>query len=90
MGFPTPWELWLSGRQLDDLENILFEPRSMERGFFRAESLKRIFAEHRTRKRDHSNRIWRLFNIEIWHRVMIDGEPAASVAARLASQPVAV
>jgi asparagine synthase (glutamine-hydrolysing) len=90
MGFPTPWELWLSGQQLDDLENILLEPRSMERGLFRPDTLNRLFAEHRMRKRDHSNRIWRLVNLEIWHRVMIDGEPAASVAARLASQPVAV
>jgi asparagine synthase (glutamine-hydrolysing) len=88
MGFPTPWELWLAGQQLNDLENILLEPRSVERGLFRSDAVKRIFAEHRSRERDHNNRIWRLINLEIWHRVMIDGEAAVSVAARLTSRSV--
>jgi asparagine synthase (glutamine-hydrolysing) len=90
MGFPTPWERWLAGRQLDDLESLLLEPRSLERRFFRPEAIKRIFAEHRARQRDHGNRIWRLMNLEIWHRVMIDGESPSSVAARLASHAVTV
>ena len=34
MGFPTPWEYWLAGPQLDDLERMLLEPRSTERGLF--------------------------------------------------------
>ena len=90
MGFPTPWELWIDGQQLHTLERLLLEPRSSERKLFRQEAVKRIFTEHRERKRDHSNRIWRLINLEIWHRIMIDGEDAESVAAGLASQAVAV
>ncbi len=90
MGFPTPWELWLAGPHLETLEHMLLEPRSMERGLFRPEAMKRIFAEHRAKARDHCNRIWRLINLEIWHRVMIDGEAAASVAARLTAQPATV
>jgi asparagine synthase (glutamine-hydrolysing) len=85
MGFPTPWEYWLAGPQLDDLEHMLLEPRSTARRLFRPEVVKRIFAEHRARTRDHGNRIWRLINLEIWHRVMIDGEPAESAAANLSS-----
>ena len=91
MGFPTPWEYWLAGPQLDDLEHMLLEPRSTERGLFRPEAVKRIFAEHRAQARDHGNRIWRLINLEIWQRVMIDGEPAETAAAHLSSsKPVAV
>ncbi|HEY4765079.1 MAG TPA: asparagine synthase (glutamine-hydrolyzing) [Candidatus Sulfotelmatobacter sp.] len=85
MGFPTPWEYWLAGPQLDDLELLLLEARSTERRLFRPEAVKRLFAEHRTKLRDHGNRIWRLINLEIWHRVMIDGEPAESAAAHLSS-----
>jgi asparagine synthase (glutamine-hydrolysing) len=85
MGFPTPWEYWLAGPQLDDLEHMLLGPRSTARRLFRPEVVKRIFAEHRARTRDHGNRIWRLINLEIWHRVMIDGEPAESAAATLSS-----
>src|SRR6202011_5353696 len=60
MGFPTPWEYWLSGPQLDDLERMLLEPRSTERGLFRPQAVKQIFVEHRSKTRDHGNRIWRL------------------------------
>jgi asparagine synthase (glutamine-hydrolysing) len=91
MGFPTPWEYWLAGPQLDDLERMLLEPRSTERRLFRSDVVKRIFAEHRAKVRDHGNRIWRLVNLEVWQRVMIDGEPVEAAAARLSSsKPVAV
>jgi asparagine synthase (glutamine-hydrolysing) len=87
MGFPTPWEYWLSGPQLDDLEQVLLEPRTIERGLFRPETVRRIFAEHRAKTRDHGNRIWRLLNLEIWHRVLIDGEPMEAVSVSGASSP---
>jgi asparagine synthase (glutamine-hydrolysing) len=90
MGFPTPWEYWLAGPQLDDLEQMLLAPRSMERQLFRSDVVKRVFAEHRAKVRDHGNQIWRLINLEIWQRIMLDGEPAAAVAAHLSSsKPVA-
>jgi asparagine synthase (glutamine-hydrolysing) len=76
MGFPTPWEYWLSGPQLDDLERMLLEPRSTERRLFRPEAVKQLFAEHRSKSRDHGNRIWRLLNLETWHRVCIENEAA--------------
>ncbi len=70
---------------------MLLEPRSSDRGYFQPEALKRIFAEHRNKFRDHGNKIWRLMNLEVWQRVMVDGEPAESVAAQLNSQaPVRV
>jgi len=82
MGFPTPWEYWLGGPQLDELERMLLAPRSVQRGFFRPEVIKNIFAEHRARRRDHGNRIWRLLNFETWYRIMIDGETVESPAER--------
>ena len=85
MGFPTPWDHWLSGPQLDDLERMLLAPRSLERGFFRKEILQRIFAEHRRKVRDHGNRIWRLLNFEIWQRVVIDREPLEAVTREFVS-----
>jgi asparagine synthase (glutamine-hydrolysing) len=79
MGFPTPWAYWLAGPQLADLERLLMEPRTGQRGLFHPEILKRLFAEHRAAYRDHGNRIWRLLNLELWLRVCVDGEPAADV-----------
>lgn len=90
MGFPTPWEQWLAGPQLDELERMLLERRAVDRRLFRADAIKDVFAEHRKKMRDHSNRIWRLINLEVWMRVMIDGEGAASVGAQLCGRSAAV
>ncbi len=72
MGFPTPWSGWLVGEQLQDIENLLLEPRSVQRNLFQRDAIGGLFAEHRTRARDNSNRIWRLLNLELWFRVFID------------------
>jgi asparagine synthase (glutamine-hydrolysing) len=80
MGFPTPWEYWIAGPQLEDLERMLLEPRTVERRLFQPAVVKRLFAEHRARSRDNGNRIWRLLNLETWCRVMVDGEPPENVA----------
>ena len=37
-------------------------------------AVRRLFAEHRAKQRDHGNRIWRLLNLELWFRVCIEGE----------------
>jgi asparagine synthase (glutamine-hydrolysing) len=74
LGFPTPWSGWLVGAQLDDIERLLLEPRSMNRGFFQRAAVEKLFREHRARYRDHYDRIWRLLNLEIWHRVCLEGE----------------
>ena len=72
MGFPTPWSGWLVGQQLQDIENLLLEPRSRSRNLLRAEAVRRIFAEHSSGVRDNSNRIWRLLNLELWFRIFIE------------------
>ena len=89
MGFPTPWVSWLRQR-LDWLEAMLLEPRTLNRGLFQAEAIVRLFREHQSGRRDHSEQIWRLLNLEIWHRVFMDGErPAASemLPAAASSRP---
>jgi asparagine synthase (glutamine-hydrolysing) len=72
MGFPTPWSGWLVGDQLQELENLLLEPRSQQRNLFQRDAIRGLFAEHRTNTRDNSNRIWRLLNLELWFRVFVD------------------
>ena len=72
MGFPTPWSEWLAGEQLQELENLLLEPRSTRRNLFRPDAIRTIFAQQRARIRDNSARIWRLLNLELWFRVFVD------------------
>lgn len=74
LGFPTPWSGWLSGPQLDTIESLVLEPRSLDRGYFKPSALEKLFRQHRASYRDHYDRIWRLLNLELWHRVCLEGE----------------
>jgi asparagine synthase (glutamine-hydrolysing) len=75
LGFPTPWATWMAGPQLNTVEQLLLEPRSLQRGIFRPGKLRELIAQHRARSHDHADRLWRLLNLELWHRVFLEGEP---------------
>ena len=88
LGFPTPWSGWLAGPRLETIRAMLTEPRSLERGYFRREAIDKLFDDHRAKHRDNYDRIWRLLNLELWHRVCLEGESHDEVGAsemRLAS-----
>jgi asparagine synthase (glutamine-hydrolysing) len=74
LGFPTPWSGWLAGPRLESIRQMLLEPRSLDRGYFRREAVEQLFNEHRDKHRDNYDRIWRLLNLELWHRVCLEGE----------------
>jgi len=75
LGFPTPYSQWLSGPQVDVVKDLLLESRTLNRGLFKAESVRRLLMEHRTNHRDHADKLWRLLNLEVWHRVFVDRDP---------------
>ncbi len=79
LGFPTPWSGWLAGPRLETIREMLLEPRSLDRGYFRREAIERLFNEHRDKHRDNYDRIWRLLNLELWHRVCLEGEPHGEI-----------
>jgi hypothetical protein len=58
---------------------MLLEPRSLDRGYFRREAIERLFNEHRTKHRDNYDRIWRLLNLELWHRVCLEGDAHSEI-----------
>jgi asparagine synthase (glutamine-hydrolysing) len=74
LGFPTPWEFWLSGPKSETIEKLLLHPRTTERGLVRPEAVQTLFAEHRAGYRDNATRIWRLLNLELWDRVFLEGD----------------
>jgi asparagine synthase (glutamine-hydrolysing) len=90
LGFPTPWSGWLAGPSLDRIESLLTEPRSEARNLFRPAAVSRLFQEHRTKHRDHYDRIWRLLNLELWFRVFLEGESHESGMKRLEEAKSAV
>jgi len=81
LGFPTPWSGWLSGPRLQTIREMLLEPRSLNRGYFRREAVEKLFHDHFSQHRDNADRIWRLLNLEMWHRVCLEGEPHEEVGS---------
>jgi asparagine synthase (glutamine-hydrolysing) len=75
VGFSTPLGNWLLGPQLDQIQGMLLDSRSLDRKLFKPESLRKLFVEHRRRSRDHADKIWRLLNLELWQRVFLDRDP---------------
>jgi asparagine synthase (glutamine-hydrolysing) len=74
LGFPTPWEFWLSGPKSEAIEKLLLEPRTIGRQLVRSEAVQQLFCEHRAGHRDNATRIWRLLNLELWHRLFLEGD----------------
>lgn len=66
-GFVMPVALWLRGELKGWAESLLGQ--LAQRGYFEPNALQTIFQEHLTSKRDHSQLIWTLVVLEIWHQL---------------------
>ncbi|MBI3932742.1 MAG: asparagine synthetase B, partial [Acidobacteria bacterium] len=79
MGFPVPVGRWLRGRFWPVVEEFVLGPRAQARRLFDPAPLRRLADEHRAGAADHGDRLWLLVNLEIWHRVFVEGEDASAV-----------
>jgi asparagine synthase (glutamine-hydrolysing) len=81
MGFPVPVGRWLRGPFWPLVRECVLSPRAAERGLFQPAELLRLAAEHRSGAADHGERLWLLVNLELWHRVCVEGESTAVAQA---------
>jgi asparagine synthase (glutamine-hydrolysing) len=83
MGFPVPVGRWLRGAFWPVVEDLVVGGRAIDRGLFNASALRELAHAHRAGRGNHGDRLWLLANLEIWHRVFVDGEavPAMRAAA---------
>ena len=72
-GFGVPIGAWLRGELRPWVEDLLLDPRSLERGYFDPEGVRRLLSEHLDGGADHTNRVWNLAVLELWHRSWVDG-----------------
>ena len=79
MGFPVPIGSWFRGAHRSIIDEFVLGERATGRGLFDAPYVRAIVDEHASGLRDHSERLWALANVEIWHRIFIDGEAPADV-----------
>ena len=73
-GFALPIGTWFRGELRELPREILLDSRSLERGFFREEGLRRILDDHVAGVRDNTNKIWALIQLELWLQTFIDAE----------------
>jgi len=72
MGFGVPVGDWLRGELRPLLEDLLLSPRTLARGYFQPNILRRYVHEHAERCQDHTHRLWALLWLELWHREFVD------------------
>jgi asparagine synthase (glutamine-hydrolysing) len=87
MGFPTPWSAWLSGPKWEWVAGLLIEPRSRARGLFEPHAVRRILDEHKSGRHDRTDQVWRLLNLELWHRIFVDDDADYFAQAESVSAP---
>jgi asparagine synthase (glutamine-hydrolysing) len=71
-GFAMPLVHWIRNELKDLIVTVLLEPRTLQRGYFHPDGVKRLLDEHFQERRDHSARIWRLLIFELWHRNFLE------------------
>jgi asparagine synthase (glutamine-hydrolysing) len=71
-GFAMPLVHWIRNELKDLIMTVLLEPRTLQRGYFNPESVRRLLDEHFRGRRDHSHEIWRLLIFELWHRNFLE------------------
>jgi asparagine synthase (glutamine-hydrolysing) len=72
MGFGVPLTAWFREELRDLPAEVLLDPRSLGRGYFRRAEIECLIGEHRAHVADHSLRLWVLLQLEMWHREVLE------------------
>jgi len=72
MGFGVPLQRWFREELRQPVHDVLLSSRTASRGYFRRTAVEKLLREHMQGNADHSYRLWALFYLELWHRVVID------------------
>ncbi|RPJ66868.1 MAG: asparagine synthase (glutamine-hydrolyzing), partial [Acidobacteria bacterium] len=74
MGFPVPFGQWLRGPWARVVREVLLDRRSRERGLIDPAAVEALTREHEAGRRDATEPLWSLLNLELWYRTFIDGQ----------------
>jgi len=72
MGFGVPVGRWFREDLKDYISDTLLCSESLERGYFKPETLRILVKEHTEGRKDYSFHLWALLMLELWHRRFID------------------
>jgi asparagine synthase (glutamine-hydrolysing) len=71
-GFGVPIGHWFRGEMKGFLREILLTEKSLNRGLFKPEAVRRLVDDHVAGRADHSHRLWTLLMLELWFNRFID------------------
>jgi asparagine synthase (glutamine-hydrolysing) len=71
-GFGVPIGEWINSQLRAQINETLYEKRTLERGYFEKSYIKTLLDEHTKKRRDHSDALWILWMLELWHRRFAD------------------
>ena len=74
MGFGVPISRWFRNELKKYVYEILLDPRTLNRGYFKREGIEHLLNDHIELRYDHSARIWALLVLEMWFRIFVDKE----------------
>ena len=74
MGFGVPISRWFAKELKDYIREILLDPKTLNRGYFKKEGIVQLLNEHIELRYNHSARIWALLVLELWFRLFVDKE----------------
>ncbi|MEW6329959.1 MAG: asparagine synthase (glutamine-hydrolyzing) [Pseudomonadota bacterium] len=71
-GFPVPIARWFRTDLRDKAREILLDPKSVGRHYFKKSYVENVLDKHANGREDLSRRIFSLLTLELWHRKYID------------------
>jgi asparagine synthase (glutamine-hydrolysing) len=80
-GFGFPIAHWLRSEMSGFLRHVVAQSRWIAQGIFEPDTVNLLVEEHLAGKRDHNFRLWILMNLEIWHRLLIEGQSVEETTA---------
>ncbi len=82
MGFGIPLGAWFRGGLKNFWEEHVLSPKALARGYFNEATLRGLWAENQSGKRDHGYRLWALLMLELFHRHADEALAAPAIAVR--------
>lgn len=73
-GFSPPEGSWYRDKSLPYIKEILFDKKSLNRGYFDPKFIKNVIVEHTSGKINHRLLIWSLLSFEWWCRIFLDNQ----------------
>jgi asparagine synthase (glutamine-hydrolysing) len=80
-GFGFPLARWMRTDLRGLLRKAIADSRFVQAGVFDRAYMERLLDEHVEGRRDHNFRLWILLNLEIWHRLYLEGQSLDVVSA---------